>query len=283
MAKSGSGTTPNQQGSELIFGKYKNLEEASRGYNELVNEASKRSQQTSNLEQQLNASKAATAAYEKLIDQMKQGSWQPSAPVPEPSLTDLDGDITPDSLRGYLDARLRPIQDSIQNIPASVESATTTALERLLAPVQTANNARMSFFNRPEVDGQFESEMDRFLSRNPGINKSFQILAQNPETAEQAHEMAYKIWKSEKPTGEAINRDDKVAASGLPDVPGNIMTLPGDNTSKQGLMEMGIQSSQNPDGRAKVDFMKQYLKGTKLEKSIEQMKNYASSMGIDVE
>jgi hypothetical protein len=276
------GTTPSQQGSNLVFGKYKSLDEAEQGYRELVNEASKRAQQVAQTEAQLNASQSMIKEYEKLLEKATAGA-QPRASVPEPSITDSDGDITPESLKNYLEARLRPIQETVQNMPQSVESATKSAMEQLLAPAQLANNEGQKFFSNPGVreEGFNRTALDSFLNDNPEINNTFQMLVSNPSTAANAYDYAHRVWKAEHKGG-AVDEAEKEAAGALPETPGAPMTLPGDREDKETLMALAQQAANSHHTKDKTAFARNLWRGTKLEKQVDQLKAYGESMGIDM-
>ena len=275
------GTTPSQQGSNLYFGKYKSRDDAEKGYAELVNEASKRAQQVTQIEAQLNASQSMIQQYEKLLEKASAGA-QPSASIPEPSITDSDGDITPESLKNYLEARLRPMQETFQNMPKTVESATKSAMEQLLAPATRANAEGMKFFSNPVLrnEGFSQSALNTFLNDNPEINNTFQMLISSPDTAPSAYDYAHRVWKSEHKS--AVNARDKEAAGALPEIPGAPMTLPGDREDRDTLMALAQKAAGSHQSKDKTDFARNLWKGTKLEKQVDQLKAYGESMGIDM-
>ena len=279
MAK--QGTTPNQQ-NNLYWGKFASEQEAYKGYQNLVEETTKRGTQNQMLEAQLQAARTDAQKMQDLLAQtITSGSNR--APVPEVDIVDADGEVTPETLKAYIASRLNPVSDAVRNLPQTVESATKNALEQLLAPAQAANIAGMQYFNSPRAkEDRFDNnKLNELLSNNPEINNTFQALIGSPATAVQAYDYAHRVWKSEG--GSAVDKYAKADASGLPETSGNPMALPGEHATQEDLMRLAQKAAGSYQASDKTDFATKIWKGTKLEQQLDQMKAYGESMGIDME
>ena len=269
MSKGKQGTTPND--GELIFGKYKTMEEAHKGWVESQAEISKRGQQNQLLQSQVSQQQEATKQYQELLARMSTQAVQPSVERQQVGITDADGDVTADTAKAYIDSLIAPIQQTVGELP----NAMRQTLTEFMRPYQVQNEARNQFFGQDfNTDKEkFASEMPKFLMQNPGINKSFEMLSSNSDTANQAYDFAFQLWQAKQPSAPtAIDEAAKAASGNIPSTPGPPATLPGESINNQELIKMGIAAGESFNPQAKQKFMAEWMKGTKIEAQIEQQK-----------
>jgi len=277
MAKE-KGTTPNN--GELIFGKYASMEEAAKGYEEAQRELSKRGQQNQQLQNTAAAQQETANQYKELLERvMNNQAVAPSAERQQVDVYDKDGDITGDTVKAYIASQIAPIQQTVTDLP----NAMRQTMQEFIKPYQVQTEGRNKFFGSDPSDSQrekFLAEMPSYLLRNQGINKSFEMLSANPETATDAFDVVYKLWKADQPAATtAVDEAARAASGRIPSTPGPPATLPGDEIDKDQLMQLGIAAGESMAPGAKDDFFKQFIRGTKLAKQLEGMKEQLQTRG----
>ena len=264
------GTTPNN--GELIFGKYPNMDEAKKGFEEAQRELSKRGQQNQQLQSMVTAQQETANQYKELLERMTTQAVAPSAERQAVDVYDKDGDITGDTVKAYIASQIAPIQQTVTELPNVMRQT----MQEFAKPYQIQTEGRNKFFGSDPSDSQrekFLAEMPSYLLRNQGINKSFEMLSANPETASDAYDVVYKLWKADNPAATtAVDESAKAASGRIPSTPGPPATLPGETVDKQQLTQMGIAAGESYLPGAKKEFFSEWMKGTKLEKHLESMK-----------
>ena len=256
------GETPVEK---LLFGKYKGIEEAERGFRNLVGEADKWKQVAQTAQEQL---KVLSEVNETLR------AREPALPAVRstPVVAD-DGSFDQSALDRLLDERQKPLIDAMRQIPKLVEEQ----VKGFFAPLQGSLKAKQSFFGREDVDPKFtDAELQKVLQRNPGINSAFELMLTNPETQNQAYDVAYDLWRATSGkggNGEANpqrtqrRRDatEPVAQSGPP------LSVTGDpNLANLTKLAEHSQNVMGPD--SELAFAREWIKGTNIERDIDKLR-----------
>ncbi len=269
------GTTP--KNGELIFGKFTSMEEAAKGYQAQIDELNKRGQQNTLLTNQVNSSDQTNKALTDLLERQNTSAVAPS--VERVNIQDSDGDMTPETVAAFIESRIAPIQQSVGELPNTVRQT----MQEFMQPAIAQNEARNTFFGQDSANQdrvKFGQELPTFSMQNPGINKTFEMLSSNPETANQAYEYMYDMWKAKQPSATtAIDEGAKANMGLIPSTPGPPATLPGESIDSQELIKMGLAAGESMNPQAKNTFFSQWMKGTRLEKQFEDQKQDLISRG----
>src|SRR3989304_7530968 len=135
MADNPQGTTPKEE--QLFFGKYKSVEEAEKGFSNLVGELNRFKQSTTELQVRLDATQKLQSEYEKLLARQE--------PTAKPaSFVDEDGHLDAEALLRAIDSRLTSVDKKFEKVPELVAGT----VQQLLQPLAGAGAAKEQRFAR---------------------------------------------------------------------------------------------------------------------------------------
>lgn len=191
--------TPEEQASQeqveqLIFGKYKSMEEAEKGYKEIVALQTKTAQARRAAERRADEAAAYQARLEASLQQalpiIQQANQQqqPQVQQPDPNAWWEQGQLTPQQVQQMVDQQLAGRLDTLtQQAQAQAEQART---------MQEAETAVMGFYEKhPEVvlEGELDGQItETILSLNEAWERGGQepLDIGNPDSLEIAYEAA---------------------------------------------------------------------------------------------
>ena len=253
------GTTPERKWA----GKYESPEALEKGFDNLVREVDK-------IRAEKLAAEAKAIANERLVGEMK-GIYEAQREKRDRAPVVRDGEFDESALQAMIDERLAPLAKQVSDMPRALEGA----LGAILAPVAAQNAAAGEFFASDEVDAKFDQrEMASFLRRNARIADTFKKLTTNPETAPDAYEYVYSMWKATVAPKSAVDAGKKRDAGTTPATGGPPAEM-GEAESKS-LNALAKRARVTRDDRDIVAYMKARLEGTR---ELGDLKDLAAEKG----
>jgi len=250
-------------------GKYSSPEELEKGFQSLVNEITK-----IKAEKEVASTKAL--ANERLVEEMKHMyAAQAAANQPSPKPIYNDGQLDENALLGFIDSKIKQVEAKLAEVPSTI----TQTLQSLFGPMQAVSAASNEFFARDDLDESFSAEvMNKFLARNPGIRKVYDVMVANPQTAAEAYEYAYGQWRTTRPTsGSAVDANKKRDAGTTPRSGGTPLDIPGEGQpDAKALAELARKARRSADPVDQLAYFKARLEGTG---EIEDLRKIAQEKG----
>lgn len=253
---------------KLLFGKYKTIEEAERGFRNLVSEADKWKAVAATGQEQLKLMKEVNETLKaSSVTNAVAGREAPAL-----RLTNDDGNIDANAIEQLLDAKQKPLIDAMRQIPKLIQEE----VRGFLAPIQGSLKAKQDFFAREDVSAKFtDAELQKVLQRNPGINSAFELMLGNPETQGKAYEVAYDLWRATSGAASEGNNSRRAAAkrdAAEPVAQGGPPLATGTEPNAEALAKLAEHSQNIMGPDSELAFAREWIKGTAIEKDIEKLR-----------
>lgn len=258
---------PQKEAKKWANGKYSTPEEMEQGLMNLVPEFDRIKQEArASQERAMRAeaeAKAAREVFEAFQEQMRSQREEPQSQ----SFYREDGSLDDRAIQGYIDKRLAGVEKKLSGVGEIVEER----LRGIFQPFTAAQAAKTEYVGQhPDYD---DNVINKFLAANPGINRTFQRLVGNPETAESAYEYAHGMFKASMPKTSAVDEGKKRDA-GAP-APASGPSLATDNPeapTAEHLRQLAIRAQNTYSPEDELQFAKDYFKGTKVLSDIESLR-----------
>lgn len=243
-------------------GKYDSPEAMEQGLMNMVNEFDRIKQEAQRADDRARTAeaqaKAVQAVWEQFQEQIKD--QRPTAPV-----VDFQGD-DPREIQRYIDAQAAALSKKFEDIPRLIDSR----LQAILQPFSKAQEAKTTYASQnPDYD---DNAINKFLTQNPGIKKTFDRFVSNPDTAEGAYDYAWTKYKASLPKTSGVDETKKRDA-GAP-APGSGPSLASENSetgSLERLKALAARAQNSFSVEDELEAAKELFKGSKLLKDIEDM------------
>lgn len=247
------GTTPRKWA-----GKYDSPEEMEKGMMNLIPAFDEIKQEAARSQKAASQAMEAAQLYQEQVHTLTEAFTKMNQ-TPEEPLDDR-------GVQAYIDRRMQGVEKSIQALPGLIDSR----LKALVEPLAAVQNAKLAYMGQnSDFD---EGAVQKFLAVNPSINKVYQRLLSDPDSAGDAFKYVHDMYRGsvQKP-GPDLDRK-REAGSPRPSA-GPPAEIPGsDESNAQQVREMGLRAQRSFSTDDELSFAKAYFNGSKVAAEIEAMK-----------
>ena len=204
---------------------------------------------------------AATRVFQDFQESMKQKD--------DPRFI-RDGEFDDRALQQYIDAKLMGVEKKLSSVGEIVDEK----LRAILTPFSRAQEGKMVYAqDNPEFD---DPTIQRFLSSNPGINRTFQRLVSTATTKEEAAEAyayAHGAFRATMPKTSAVDEGRKRDAGAPQPAAGPSLAGQGDGAaSAEQLRALAVRAQNTYAPEDELALAREFFKGSKVLQEIDSMK-----------